>query len=647
MRNESNPLWRCLGGAALVKGALLLASTLSLAAWVTPARAEELPREDVIRVPAIGEGLCVSNVFQSNMVIQRDKPIAIWGWAQPDEKVTVRFAGQEASATAGPDRKWKVSLPAVPVNATPQSMTIAGATQTLTLDNILVGDVWLLGGQSNMEFPIKKVENGNLEIASANFPNIRILTIPAAEGPDLRQGFAQLEQWSDWSKQHFHRGFWEVCTPQTVPELSAIGYVFARRIHMASQVPIGVVNVSRGGTSLETWTPLPLMRKLESPHVKEKLATWDEKVSTWDPQKDLQSRIERFRARMEKLKADGQPLPANAVEPADLQPGPLADANYPGNCYAGMIGPIEGLSVKGAIWHQGYNNAFDGYNGGLMYGELFPEMIASWRRAFNDPAMPFGILSLCTEGNPQTYDDYCEKMYNAGIYIRAAQYQTFLQLYNAGDKNIGYTATYDLRRRWYHPQLKVPAGERIARWALATQYGFEKQIEWKPPMVVQMQAKDGSIVLAFDSPVGDPEDGAIEGFAIAGEDRHFQPAKAERLVTGKDSHGRPQYDAKTLVLTSGLVPNPVHYRYAWGRCPLANLQATGNKDIPVATQRSDDWRMEEVPLGVLGEKYELPLTRPDQAKIINALKADDVKRKLYEAEQVIKQHGQPDAPPAQ
>ncbi|QDU98820.1 hypothetical protein Pla8534_67310 [Lignipirellula cremea] len=106
---------------------------------------------------------------------------------------------------------------------------------------------------------------------------------------------------------------------------------------------------------------------------------------------------------------------------------------------------------------------------------------------------------LCTDGYPQTRDDYCEKMFNAGIEIRAAQYRTFLDFYNAGDKNIGFVSTYDLRRRWYHPQLKIPAGERIARWALATQYGFDKQVEWKPPMLLDMEPREGALLLKLDT----------------------------------------------------------------------------------------------------------------------------------------------------
>ena len=228
-------------------------------------------------------------------------------------------------------------------------------------------------------------------------------------------------------------------------------------------------------------------------------------------------------------------------------------------------------------------------------------------------------------------------MFNTGIEIRAAQYSTFLDLYRAGDKNIGFASSYDLRRRWYHPQLKLPAGERLARWALATQYGFEKSVQWKPPMLVESKTADGSLLLKMDMDVGDPEDGKIEGFAIAGEDRNFHPADATYVEVGKDNRGRARLDRKQLVLTSKMVPTPIHFRYAWGRNPLANLQATGNKDLPFATQRSDSWRAEETPLGVLGEEVELPISRRDRNKIIQALRRQDQQRKTIEAQQLLNQ----------
>jgi sialate O-acetylesterase len=221
-------------------------------------------------------------------------------------------------------------------------------------------------------------------------------------------------------------------------------------------------------------------------------------------------------------------------------------------------------------------------------------MITAWRAAFNDPEMPFGVLSLCTDGTKQSLGNYSEMMANPGPWIREAQYQTFLEFFNAGDENIGFVSTYDLKRRWYHPQLKIPAGERIARWALATEYGFGKQLGWKPPMIIEMQAADGNITLRFDTSVGGVDDGGpMEGFAVAGEDRKFHPATIEYLVTGKDDRGRDKKDNKAIVLSSPMVPNPIHYRYAWGRNPMGNIQATGNSDIPLATQRSDEWPLEE------------------------------------------------------
>ena len=600
------------------------------------ANAQKMPRENVVDIPAISVGLCVSNIFQSNMVLQRDKPIYIWGWAKPGETVAVTFAGETVTITAADDRSWKITLAAQPANDQPQKLIVKGENESIKLDNILVGDVWVLGGQSNMEFELAKVENGQLEIISANYPNIRILTVPYGQGPEYKKGFARLHEWSSWFGRHFRKGDWDVCTPEKVRDLSAIGYVFARRVHMASQVPIGVIDASRGGTTVETWTPIERLRQMDSIPTSAKLQQFDNEVAQWDAEEDLKNRIQQHKRWIEQQTKQGKAIPDDRKNaPTDLRPGPIGNHNFPGHCYAGMIAPIAGLSVKGAIFHQGYNNAFEGSVGADMYRDIFPVMIKSWRQAFNDPEMPFGIISLCTDGNPQTRDDYCEKMFNAGIEIRAAQYETFLGLYNDGDKNVGFASCFDLRRRWYHPQLKLPAGERIARWALATQYGFNRQVQWKPPMLIGMETSDGALLLKLDTDVSDPQDGEIQGFAIAGEDRVFHPANVAYAEKGKDNRGRVQYDKKQLVLTSPMVPSPIHFRYAWGRNPLANLQATGNKDLPFATQKSDDWKMYQVPRGVLADDVTVPISRGDRNTIIQALRQQDKMRKIKEAEMII------------
>jgi len=595
-----------------------------------------MPKKDVVDVPAIGEGLCVSNVFQSNMVLQRDKPISIWGWANVGEEVTVTIGANSQSATASDDRTWKVALPAMTASSDPHTLSVKGSnSKPLTLDNILIGDVWVLGGQSNMEFPLDRIENGELEIVSANFSNIRILTVPAQNGGDTKPGFSRLHEWSDWFGRHYRKGDWDVCTPKIARELSAIGYVFARRVHMATQIPIGVIDASRGGTNVETWTPDSVLRNMKSEKVKSVLEDWDRKVAEWDPQADLDRRIVSYRQKVARFEKEGREMPANEIEPSDLRPGPAMDQNRPGNCFASMIAPVAGLQIKGAIFHQGYNNCFNGTEGTIFYRQVFPRMIAAWRSAFNDPEMPFGILSLCTEGPVQTLENYCEMMANPGPYIREAQYQTFLDLYKSGDKNIGFTSTYDLRRRWYHPQLKIPAGERIARWALATQYGFDRSIRWKPPIVEEMEVKDDRIELRLDEPASPVDDGGpILGFAVAGEDRKFHPAKTEFLVTGTDDQGRPQTDKRTLVLSSPMVSKPIHYRYAWGRSPLGNLQAQRVTDIHFATQRSDNWPHENVPLGIHSEQISGKLTRQQNQKLLEALRQQDVERVLLQAKRL-------------
>ena len=601
--------------------------------------AQKMPKENVIDVPAIGKKLCVHNLFQSNMVLQRGKQVPIWGWADPGEKVTVQFAGQERTATAGESRKWKVVFPKMEANTKAQTLTVKGKQKVLTLKNILIGDVWVLGGQSNMEFPLSRIENGNLEIVSANYPQIRILTVPAMNGPKDKFGFPRLHEWSGWFNRHFRKGDWDVCSPKIVQELSAIGYVFARRIHMATKVPIGIIDASRGGTTVETWTPDAVLRKNPSQHVKSWLADWDERVDKYDAKEDLQARVQRHEQWVARMKKSGKKIPPNRKTPTDLRPGPAMDQNRPGNCYASMISPIAGFPIKGAIFHQGYNNCFNGSQGAKMYRDVFPQMIKAWRSAFDDPKLPFGILSLCTEGTPQTLENFTELMANVGPYIREAQYQTFLEFYRAGDKNIGFTSTYDLRRRWYHPQLKIPAGERIARWALATQYGFENQIRWKPPMVQSMKVESGRIVLTFDETIRGIDDGGpMKGFAIAGKDRKFHPATIEHLVIGKDSRGRPKKDNKVLVLSSLMVSKPVHYRYAWARSPMGNLQSHHNSDIPLATQRSDGWALEQIPLGIFGDTPPEKNNRSQRGKLMQALRKIDLERRIRQAEELLKKH---------
>ncbi len=625
--------------------AFLIVALLAALSLAQEEKPKPVKGEDLVEVPAIGEGLCVNNLFQSNMVIQRDKPIKIWGWAEPGEEVKVSFAGESATAKAGEDRAWSVELPAQAASSEPGEIKIEGKKETLALENVLVGDVWLCGGQSNMEFEIAKLVGGQLEIISANFPQIRLLTVPHGNGADAKKSFPRVHEWSGWFGRHYKRGDWDVCSPETVPLFSGIGYVFARRLHMATQVPIGMIDVSRGGTTVETWTPRSVLEQIETKEVKAKLEEWDRKVAEFDPKEDLKERIKKHHEWVKRMKDQGRDVPADRKEPTDLRPGPAMDQNRPGNCYASMIAPVSGISAKGAIWHQGFNNAMQP-NGHIFYYQVFPEMIKAWRAAFNDPGMPFGIISLCTAGEPQDLDNYVSRMEDEGTYIRAVQYQTFLDLKKAGDENIGFASSFDQRRSWYHPQIKIPVGERIARWALATQYGFGRQIKWEPPTYKEMVVEDGRILLKGCDAVTAYNDGPMLGFAIAGKDGTFQPAKAEHLITGKDGRGRDQRDSKVIVLSSPHVKAPVHFRYAWGRNPLANVKARNNDDIPFATQRSDDWTIVDMYMGLTGKNPAEAgqLDRRERGELSKTLRAEDVYRRTRDAmkfleEQAAKEGG--------
>ena len=558
------------------------------------------------------------SMMQSKMVIQRDKPMVIRGNGKAGELVAVAFAGKSAKAEVAKDDSWMVTLPAMPANGVGQKLVATSGSKRIELEDVLIGDVWVIAGQSNMQHPLSGVEGGQLEIASAHYPKIRLLTVPPLIDDKRKYDFVRR---LEGEKED---GDWKHCTPKTVPPFSAIGYAFGRRLHMASQVPMGLIDVSRWGTTVESWTPREVLEAMKQPYVDAQLKDWEEKIENFDPEKDLQARIARYK----KHRPDGK------NPPTEFDPGPQANQNYPGNCFNSFIAPIAGFPVKGAIYHQGFNNAR--HDAAEFYQPVFAAMIESWRAAFEDLQLPFGIISLCTDSQPQTLENYCESMLNFGIQVREAQYKTFLDFHQGGDANVGFASSYNLRHAWYHPQNKLPAGERIARWALATQYGVTHHMHWKPPIVTKMEVVNGTIRLHFDEMVEPEERGAvIEGFAVSGEDKKYQPARAEPLVTGKDGRGRPQYNRKVLVLSSPHVAEPVHYRYAWGRNPMGNLRASGNakRHIAVGTQRSDDWPWWEVPGVVLPEHH-----RDQRQHIENvrkALRKIDAERRIADARLIL------------
>jgi len=210
------------------------------------------------------------------------------------------------------------------------------------------------------------------------------------------------------------------------------------RIYMVTQVPIGMINTSRGGTTVEAWTPMARLQKSDIPVVKELVAKHDKRIADFDPKAELAKQIRKYESKIADMKKKGKKIPASMRPPT----GPITDGHMlthrpPGNCYSSVISPIAGFAVKGAIFHQGYNNCFSGVWGATMYRAVFPELIRGWREAFNDPKMPFGILSQCVAGKVQDLNNFLPYMTDIGARLREAQYQTFLEFYKGGDKKIG------------------------------------------------------------------------------------------------------------------------------------------------------------------------------------------------------------------
>ncbi|HBB92767.1 MAG TPA: hypothetical protein DC042_13900 [Bacteroidales bacterium] len=522
-----------------------------------------------------------ARIFDNNMVLQRDKPVRVWGQAAPSEKVKVEFGGQVKSVVANIHGEWSVYLDPMGASAQPRDMKVSGKSSSVQFTNVLVGDVWILGGQSNMEFDLARIFHGDVEILSANFPNIRLMTIPSSANLKPQKDFDRINEYDGWYERYDKKGYWFICSPEVVPTFSGLGYVFGRRLYMASLVPIGLIDVSLGGTTVEAWlTPKTLA---EMPENKLLLQQWQDKTAAYNPEEDLKKQISSWEKNSEARKKQGlEPLP----KPVEPSPDPAFDRNFPGSSYTGMVSVIAGLTLKGAIFHQGYNNALEDSRP-KQYAKNFQAMIHDWRDTFNDPDLPFGIIEFSAGGEPQTFENYELRMIDPASYIREAQFKSFLEL-----PNIGYVCSHDQQVNWYHPQKKVEAGERMARWALSTLYGFD--IQWEPTVCTGIERLSERVIVTFSKDVKTSDDRPIEGFSIAGGDGHFYPAQA-LFVKIIDKNGKPVDDRKRIEVKHHLVTDPLEVRYAWARNPLGNLVNSECPILPVPLFRSDNWAYPEAP----------------------------------------------------
>ena len=488
-----------------------------------------------VRVPAL---------FSDHLVLQSGRPVPVWGMATAGEKITVTFAGQSKIAQAGPDGKWSVKLDALAA-AKPAALTVAGHN-TITIDDVLVGDVWLCSGQSNMALPVSKAQDFERERTEAKFPSIRLFRDISGSSPSPRPDAA---------------GKWIVCSPDTVGDFSAAAYFFGREIHQKLDLPIGLIDSSVGDTPIEAWTSLDAQKDI--PELQPIFAPWTKAQSEWNPEKakaDYEQQLAAWKLSADKAKTDGKTPPTPPRKPAD----PAMGSQHPGNLFNGKIAPLASFPIRGAIWYQGEANSYT-ENAGL-YGRQLSIMITDWRNRWGYD-FPFITVQLPDFTKPQT-----APVENSG---RAAVREGVLQSLRL--PNVGMAVTLGTGEvASNHPRNKQEAGRRLALWALAEVYK-QKDIVASGPLYTASRVAEGKVILTFTHTDGGlvAKGGPLKGFAIAGRDQKWLWADAK-------------IEGDTVVVSSANITEPAAVRYAWATNP-ASANLYNQAGLPASPFRTDDF----------------------------------------------------------
>ena len=476
-------------------------------------------------------------LFSDHAVLQRDKPIPIWGKADPGEKVTVRLAEKVSqSVVAGADGRWSLTLPAQSAGG-PYPLVFEGKNR-LERTDIWLGEVWICSGQSNMERQLglrsgqKPLENWEQEVASANYPKIRHFA--AARTPSDTPLTATT-------------GKWNVCSPQTAAQFTAVGYYFARDLQRKLNVAVGLIHSSWGGTPAETWMRRDLL-SAEFPEVavahEKAIATYETDLAKYKLEEP--ALLKTWEEAAATAKAANKPAPAKPTAPRD----PRLSQNRPASLYQGMITPLQPYAMRGVLWYQGESN-----NGRAeAYRSLFPALIRDWRAQWGQGEFPFLFVQLAP------FRSLTPEIRDAQLHAWRTTPNTAMVVTNdVGDAE-------DI-----HPNRKEPVGARLALAARALAYG--EKIAYSGP-VFRAAAVDGPrITLTFDHLGGGlvAKDGALRGFTVSSDGKTFVPAQAE--VVGD-----------SIVVQAETITKPVEVRYGWSNVPDVNLfNAAGLPASPFRT----------------------------------------------------------------
>lgn len=508
-------------------------------------------------------------MFSDNMVVQRETTATFWGWASPGEKISVAASwGEQATATATADGEWKLKLK-TPAAGGPFTITIKGSN-TIELKNVLSGEVWLCSGQSNMGMTVSNVSNAQAEIAAADHPQIRLLSVKlvtANEPQKECQGTS-----------------WAPCSPKNVGSFTAAGYFFGRKLHQDLKVPIGLINSSWGGTCIEAWTSWDVQK--DDPAMQALRKNWDERDKTYTPEgakKQFEAEKkawDAWNAGDKKTKAPPRPR---------LHPQPRKDQNYPANLFNAMINPLVPFAIRGAIWYQGEGNA----GRGKEYRVQLERMIVNWRTLWGCE-FPFYFVQL-----PNFMAPWQNPVEDGGWpQIRESFAKTAKEV-----PNTGMAITIDIGEETdIHPKNKQDVGDRLGRVALHKTYGM-KGFAWNGPVAESCKFAGGKATILFNTggaPLTVKGGGKIVGFALTGEDG--KTVAADAVIEGKD----------TVIVSSPKVAEPVVVHYAWANNPVG-VNLANAEGLPASP-----FRFGEMPKFEVFSKF-----LPDEAKAYKLVYAFD------------------------
>jgi len=480
-----------------------------------------------------------ASLFSDHAVLQSGMAVPVWGTADPGEKVTVTLHGVSASTTTGADGRWRVRLKKLKAGG-PYEMTIAGKN-TVTVKDVLVGEVWLGSGQSNMVFTVSKKSNpwaGMLdeqgEIPAANYPQIRMFT-----GKETKA----------YEPQTDIEGEWKVCSPATVGDFSAVGYLFARDLQRELKVPVGIVLEAYGASTAESW--LPRTTVAADPMLKPLLDKFD-------------ARENYYKEHSEGTDADAPPAP-ETLNARPAKPGskpakmrdPVQDQHQPTVMFNGMIQPVIPYAIRGFLWYQG-ESIVGGKAGVELYPHTMETLVKDWRQRWGEGELPFYFVQLAALENVSNNPA-----------VREAQAQ-LLKL-----PKTGMAVTIDIGDpKLVHPKNKEPLGERLTAIALAKTYG--RKIEYSGPVYESMKVRGNAIELKFSHAEGlMAKGGPLKWLQIAGADQKFVDAEAK-------------IEGNTILVSSPQVSAPVAVRYAWADYP-EGCNLYNGAGFPAAPFRTDHW----------------------------------------------------------